>query len=162
MATRPIDRKRPRIGDIIEVCVPQKGFAYAHYINHHREPPGFGALLRILPGIYEARPTKVEDLAAEKELYFVFFPLGAACNRGFVKIVGHVPITAEQQKWPLFRACNENYHTGVKTWFLWDGRNSWKIGDLKPEHYDLSLEQTINLTELENRLESGWMPRDEV
>jgi hypothetical protein len=45
-------RKRPEIGDIIEIKTP-KGLAYAQYT--HRDAL-YGNLLRVLPGLYERQP----------------------------------------------------------------------------------------------------------
>ena len=163
--TKPIllkARKRPRLGDVVEIPVPRKGYAYAQYINYHREPPGYGEMLRVLPGMFKKRPETVMSLVDEKELYFFFFPLGVACHRGYTTIIGNAPIPKRLETWPTLRACNENFETGEKTWYLWDGKKSRCIGSLRPEHHDLSLKETWNLTELERRLAKGWMPRDEI
>jgi hypothetical protein len=152
-------RKRPRLGDIVEVPVPRKGFAYVHYVKEHR---GYGSLLRVLPGLFKKRRTEVAELAEGKELYLVFFPLGVALHRGHLKIVGEGAVPERFGKWPLFRAFNENIDTGVRTWFLWDGQKYLKIGRLPKKYYDLSFPGTLNLTELENRLAQAWLPRDVI
>jgi len=91
-----------------------------------------------------------------------FFPLEAACRRKYVTIVGNVPPPSRFSEWPLFKAYNENYETGERTWYVWDGQNSRRVGKLAPEYYDLPMEECINLTCLEERIVSGWRPRDEV
>jgi len=156
-------RTRPKLGDIVEIPVPGRGFSYAQYVNHHRNPPGLGALLRILPGLFKKRPADVFDLISRDELYYVFFPLGASCHRGYVRIVCNAPIPNHlKDKWPLFKGCNMDPDTGEKTWFLWDGNKSRMIGNLGRKYLNLSIDETVNLAELENRLRSGWLPRDEA
>ena len=92
-----------------------------------------------------------------------FIPLGAACAQDeHVRIVATAPIPERFQQWPKFKAFNENLDTGKRTWFIWDGMRYTKIGDLPAEAADWSFPETINLTALEERLLSGWHPRDEV
>lgn len=86
-----VDRKRPRIGDVIEIETPG-GLAYVQYTYNDKEPPVWGALIRILPGLYPSRPEGFSDLVQGGERFFVFFPLGAACYRGLVKVVAHEEI----------------------------------------------------------------------
>jgi ribosomal protein L34E len=71
-----VTRRRPRIGDVIEIETP-KGLAYAQYTYKHDTPPRYGALLRVLPGLYEARPSDFSDLVQQDERFYVFFPLGS-------------------------------------------------------------------------------------
>jgi hypothetical protein len=42
-------RKRPRIGDVVEISTP-RGLAYAQFTHKHVTPPKFGALIRVAPG----------------------------------------------------------------------------------------------------------------
>jgi hypothetical protein len=70
-------RKRPQIGDVIEIETPA-GLGYAQYTHEHREPPRFGSLLRVLPGIFAERPSDFKPLLVQDERFSIFFPLGAA------------------------------------------------------------------------------------
>ena len=45
-------RKRPRIGDVVEISTP-RGLAYAQFTHKHDAPPKFGALIRVAPGYYD-------------------------------------------------------------------------------------------------------------
>jgi len=157
-------RKRPKLGDVVEVPIPGRGNAYVQYVNHHREPPKLGHLIRVLPGIFEARPDpdSLRKLVTKKERFFAFFPLGAACHQGHTTIVANEPIPLWARDWPLFKAYNENFNTGERTWWLWDGNESKEIGDLPKRYYDLPLEEVIDLKVLEDRIASGWTPRDEA
>jgi hypothetical protein len=153
--------KRPVFGDVVEV-VWRGGRGYAQYINRYRDPPVWGDMIRVLPGIFTSRPTEFDRLVAQKERFFAFFPLGAAVARGLVRIVAHHDVPERCKEWPLLRSYNENIETGRRTWFLWDGkRPAWKIGELKPEHLGLSLKEIIPLPVLRERMKTGWTPADE-
>jgi len=65
---KPEDRVRPKLGDIIEIPLPDKRLAYVHYVKEHREPPGYGSLLRILPGLFDERPADMTALAAQARI----------------------------------------------------------------------------------------------
>lgn len=56
------------IGDIVEIRTP-RGLAYAQYTH---EPPQFGSLIRVLPGLYESRPSDPARLAREQHLWVTF------------------------------------------------------------------------------------------
>jgi hypothetical protein len=152
----------PKLGDIVEIPLPDKRVAYVQYVGHHREPPRFGAMIRVLPGVFDKRPGDFEELAGLQETFVTFFPLGAACRRRYVTIVGTVPPPARFDTWPLFKNYNENFQTGERTWYVWDGHKSRRVDKLTHEYYDLPMEEIINLTCLENRIVRGWSPRDEV
>lgn len=155
-------RKRPRLGDVVEVRIPGEGLAYVQYVNEHRDPPVYGALIRVLPGIFSERPASFTDLARSRERWFAFLPLGAACHRGYVTIVANELIPESAREWPTFKSYNEGIQTGKKTWYLWDGRSRWRSGDLPEEYYDAPMKEVITLKVLEDRIATGWMPRDEV
>lgn len=87
-----VTRVRPKLGDVVEVPLPDGRLAYVQYVKHHKQPPRFGALLRLLPGVYIRRPQAFGNLVREAELYCFFFPLGAACHRRLVTIVANEPI----------------------------------------------------------------------
>jgi hypothetical protein len=95
-------RVRPRIGDIIEIPIPD-AFAYAQFTHRHEDPPKYGALLRILPGLYKVRPDDFSRLVAQTPSFSTFFPLGAACHRGIVRVVAEEPIPAHTLDFPTFR-----------------------------------------------------------
>lgn len=157
-----IKRKRPKIGDIIEIKTP-KGLAYAQYTHKHDKPPKYGALIRVLPGLYKTRPTDFSKLVQEMERFFVFFPLNSAITRGIVTIVAHEEVPERCRDFPIFRDGVKNPQTGrVETWWLWDGEREWKIGKLKPEHYKLPIRAIWNDTLLIKRIIDNWAPEDEV
>lgn len=154
-----ITRKRPRPGDVVEIRT-ERGLAYAQYTHKH---PMYGALLRILPGLFAARPADFADLVSQPERFVVFFPLGAAAARGLVTLVANEPVPERNRPFPLFRSGIQNPATGrVETWWLWDGEHAWKVDELTPEQRDLPLREVWNYTLLVERIVEGWSPRDEL
>lgn len=150
------DRIRPRIADVIEIPTP-KGLAYAHYTHKHEAPPRYGSLLRVFSGFHQERPSEFSAMVLQPPQFMTFFPLGAACNRGIVRIAGSEPVPSHAQAWPVFRNAmmGPNGHI-VSDWWLWDGEKEWKIGKLAKgmEHYPPH--GTINDTILIERIVNGW------
>jgi hypothetical protein len=155
-------RTRPKIGDIVELTTPA-GFAYAQYTYKHMEPPRYGELIRVLPGLYEERPDDLASLARENERFFTFFPLGPACSKGIVEIVGNEDIPENAQGLPLMRVPGAIERDGkVLNWWLWDGKNSRPIGGLDDLSRPLSILRIMSDVTLINRIVSGWSPEDDV
>jgi hypothetical protein len=103
---KPADqRRRPQIGDLIEIETP-RGYAYAQYVHKHREPPRMGSLIRQLPGFYRERPDNFNALVDAEGRFSVFFPLGAALNRGIFRIVASEPV-AMSRGTPLYETWND-------------------------------------------------------
>lgn len=151
-------RKRPRIGDIIEIPTP-RGYAYAQYTH---KVPSYGELLRILPGLYESRPADVASLSRMRERFHVFFPLGIATARGIVSIAGTAEIPEQARAFPTFRMAGGQDRSGrIRNWWLWDGREQRYVGQLTPEQCHLSIAEVWNDTLLIERLASRWSPADE-
>jgi hypothetical protein len=155
--------KRLVLGDVIEIPLSTGRFAYAQYTYNYVKPPGWGKLFRVLPGIFKSRPEDLPELVRQGERFYAFCPLAPAVTQGWVTIVCNEKIPKQCRGLPVFKACNRNFATGKKTWFIWDGkRAAVKVGSLSPEHYDLPLKQVISYGLLLERIESGWSPRDEV
>lgn len=149
--------KKPRIGDVILIPTPE-GVAYAHYTHQH---PRYGALLRVFPEVHAAPLESMDALAGRAPSFSVFFPLGAAVNRGIVSVAGSLPVPPERARFPLFRAAMPNLATGgVAAWWLWDGENEWPAGALTPEQRSLPIRELVNDTLLVERIVSGWRPED--
>jgi hypothetical protein len=52
--------------------------------------------------------------------------------------VANEPIPPAARAWPLFKVFNQE-ENGRRTWWLWDGSKTWKVGTLPPECYDLPM-----------------------
>ena len=94
-------RKRPKLGDVIEIATPQ-GFAYAQYTHRYDKPPRWVSLLRILPGLFESRPTDLSTLVQQRERFFVFFPL---VPRSGVALLRSWPMRRSPRRQGLSRSC---------------------------------------------------------
>ncbi|MHC1724909.1 MAG: hypothetical protein AB9866_02605 [Syntrophobacteraceae bacterium] len=150
--------KRLQIGDVIEIKT-QVGLAYAIY-THKAKP--YGTLLRVFDTLYGQRPGSFNHVVLLKVRFSTFFPLQAALSRGLVEIAGHVKIPPQLQPFPLFRNGTPDPITKkVKTWWLWDGKEEWMIGELTEEQRRLPIEGIINYTMLVDRIESGWTPEND-
>lgn len=143
------------MGDVIEINTP-KGLAYAHYTHKHDAPPKYGALLRVLPGLYRTRPKDFSEIVKLEAQFIVFFPLGAACNRGIVHVVANEPIPDNARLFPIFRNGIANREGRIETWWLWDGEREWKIGQLMPGMEKYPLLEVWNDTLLIERIIEGW------
>lgn len=146
---------KPNIGDIVEIQTP-RGFAYAQYT--HRSPR-MGDLIRVLPGVYEQRPSSFDDIVASKERYFVFYPLGAALTQKLVTPVGEAEVPEEIQKFPLMRMAGLPDREGkVRDWWLFDGKQERPAGELTPELVHLSIAEVWGHPLLVDRITEDWSP----
>ena len=159
-------RKRPRIGDVIEIPTP-KGLAYAHYTHKHDEPPRYGALIRVLPGIFPKRPADFVALVLQPPVFSTFFPLGAACNRKIFSVVAAEDIPRHTRDLPTFRNCSwyrdrdGQLHVSSCHW-LWDGHRQWRVESLSAEQLREYPPRTIpNDILLIERIISGWKHQDD-
>jgi hypothetical protein len=143
--------KRPKVGDIIEIPLPENGTGYAQYTHKHKQ---YGALLRV----FQVRE-KVDDIAEltnASHQFTTFFPLGAAVNRKIVSIAGNLPVRDEFKTFPTFRVGVANQSGVVEAWWLWGGENEERIGRLSPEQMEYPIRGVINDTLLIERIWSGW------
>lgn len=148
-----------RIGDIVEIPT-NKGLSYAQYVLKKEK---WGALLRILPSFFDARPNDFSKIVHEKECFVTFFPLQAAISREIFEVVGNAEIPAHALTFPLFRAAGFIDREGkVLDWWLWDGEREWRVEKLSEEQRNLPIRAVWNDTLLIERIEEGWKPSDRV
>ena len=151
---------RAVLGDIVEIPV-KHGFGYAQYINRHRAFPVYGELVRVFKGVFNSRPEDFSRLVRTREQFQTFYPVGSAVHQGLVTIVAHEEIPERCRPFPVFKAYNENYDTGKRTWFLWDGKTFQRIERLSREQRRYPLQQIISHPILVERIEDGWTSADE-
>jgi hypothetical protein len=136
------------------------GLGYAQYT--HRDPL-YGELIRVLPGVFAARPASFEDLVRQRERFHAFFPAQLAASRGLVRIVSNQPVPPEAERFPLMRSRGVVEPSGrVSAWWLRDGERAWRIGDLGDEHKKLSIAEILTDVALAERIATGWQPSDEA
>jgi hypothetical protein len=148
---------------VIEIPTPD-GLAYAQFTHKHETPPRFGALLRVLPGLFPQRPLDFSELVSKSPVFTTFFPLGAACNRGIVHIVASEPIPPHSAAFPIFRNSHRD-RTGKRAgpWFLWDGQREWKSESLSEDQLrDYPPLGVWNDTLLVERIVAGWRHEHDV
>lgn len=149
------NRKRPKIGDVIEIRTP-KGLAYAQFTHKHDAPPKYGALIRVFSKLHKKRPSDFSDIIESEPQFLTFFPLGSACNNGIVEIVSNQEIPPKAKIFPTFRAGAVNQQGHIETWWLWDGDKEWKVGKLKPGMEKYPIRGVWNDTLLIQRIVEGW------
>jgi hypothetical protein len=143
--------KRPKIGDIIEISLPENGFGYAQFTPKHKM---YGALLRVFH--QKEKVFELSKLDNTELLFTTLFPLGAAVNRGIVSIVGNLPIREVFQKFPVFRCGVSNQQGEIDVWWLWDGGNEKRVGQLSTKLMKYPVRCIINDTLLVERICLGW------
>lgn len=142
-----------KIGDIIEIKT-QKGFAYAQYTHKHEQ---YGALIRVFGNLYGTRPHELQEFIEGHPSFLCFFPLGPAVHRGMVSIIDNAGVPLAAQIFPVFRAGVIDPSTGkVGVWWLWDGENEWRAGQLTAEQRKFPMRGIWNYHLLIERIESGW------
>ena len=80
--------KRAKPGDIFEINT-NKGKAYLHYIYND---PHNGDFIRVLPGLYNEKPSNIKELIYEKERSIINFPIKVAYSRKLVEYVDSVSL----------------------------------------------------------------------
>ena len=162
------------IGDVVEITTPN-GFAYAQLTHDH---PEHGAVLRILPGLYESRPADLAALVRQRERYVTRYALHYALRLILMDdefdeapklaIVNEMfPVPERNRRFPLFRSPKApDPVTGeISSWFLWDGRGhtmAREIEQLTAEHLDLPLGVIPDHRQFIEQIVSGWSPRDDT
>ncbi len=144
-----------RTGDVFEVST-NRGLAYAQCTHRH---PTYGHLIRVLPGLFDARPDDLAVLARGPARFCTFFPLQAAVNQKIVTVVSYEPVPVEAQEFPLFRSGVVNPATRrVDVWWLWDGEHEWRVGRLSAAQRRLPIRGVWNDTLLVERILADWTP----
>jgi hypothetical protein len=154
--------KLPQIGDIVEI-VTSTGLAYAQYTHEHSKPPGYGSLLRVLPGVYPERPAKLSELCEKKEQFTMFFPLHVKLKQqgGVFKIIANEVIPEWAKPFPVFRRGLPDRAGKVHEWWLWDGEKGWKVGKLtREELHSYPYLGVANQAALIQMIENGWTSWD--
>lgn len=152
--------KRVKFGDVIEI-VTSKGYAYAQYT--HKDSM-MGALLRIFKGIYEKKPSNIEQVLNNEIQFSTFFPLQAAVNRKIVEIIANCEIRDDLIAFPIMRVMGLTDPSTKKaiSWGLRDGDSTFKrVRTLTEEEKKLPIEETCNDTMLISRIESEWTPEQD-
>lgn len=148
-------RLQARPGAVIEIATAA-GLAYAQHVLTHETN---GELLRVLPGIYNDRPTDMAELVAQDESFWCFYPLHAAIREGLVRVAGEAEVPREKRN-PTFRYGIPHPDTGqVETWWIIEGENRRPVDELTAEEQALPRKPGIwNHEALLAGIVEGWSP----
>jgi hypothetical protein len=120
-----------------------------------------GQLVRVLPGLYHARPTDFTQLARQRELYFIFYTLQYALRAGQTEIVSNQPVPDWALSVPLMR------HEGGAGWRIVSAlepltvqflQSTAVVRKLTPEQRKLSIRVLRSHPAMVTELARGWTP----
>jgi hypothetical protein len=146
--------KKAVIGKVFEIRTG-KGLAYFQ-CTHHDET--MGPLIRVLPGVYEARPANLPELVSGPHQFVTFYPVRHAEAGGELTVVRECPIPDFASQFPLMRLQSlPNQATGeAGQWWLHDGMREWKIGKLPDDLKALPERMIMSAQSLMARIDQGW------
>lgn len=157
-------KRKAAIGDILEIKTPS-GLAYIQYTHEH---PDMGALVRILPGLFERRPKDFTDIARQRELYSTFYTLRYALPKGETEVVSHQPVPDWTKSYPMMRHSDGADATGKShSWSILRADMPLTVENLKKapkykvltsELEKLSIDGLWSHPLLVKRLAQGWTP----
>lgn len=146
-----------KLGDIVEIPLSNGRKAYGQYVFWDKN---MGPLLQIFDLIVVSNHTiDLEEIENAKPLFPpVITGLFAAVKSGLWKVVGNLPIRGFE--YPGFISTFYDDKTGkARTWFLWNGSESIRLGDRLPEKYK-NMEYLVIWSpfDVADRIETGEYP----
>ena len=158
--------RRLKLGDVYKVSVAQ-GHAYLQYVFEHKDPPVWGSVVRVLPGIFETDPPDLGELVGQLELFLTFVTLRPAIKQNEVMFVGTYPLSERFAKCPLFKAAikwksRPDKSTYPIEWALWNVKGKTPETPLSREHWSLPTLCLINIPQLQLQIQTGWRPADDI
>ncbi len=148
-------RKRPRIGDIIEIPLSHGRKAYAQYVFYDKR---MGPLIQVFDLIADA-DIEIYQLRNAGPLFPpVITGLFAAVRQGMWKVVGRMRV--DDFHYPGFVSTVYDAKTGkTGTWFLWDGERYHQLGaELPNEYQGLEFLVVWDPHDIVERIETGEYP----
>ena len=143
-----------QIGDLFEISTP-KGYAYFQYV--YQKDADSVEMIKVLPGLFAVRPnfSELDILVSGKELFFIFFPVGAALRKKLISKVDH---------FSTYEFSPPKY---MRSGYFIKDKFSWKLVDIEtlkrtpievltPEIINLSPFECWNDTMLIEKLTEGW------
>jgi hypothetical protein len=156
--------KKASIGDIVEIRTPA-GLAYVQYTH---DGGTNGDLVRVLPGLYENRPSDFAQLARQKELYFIFYIMSYALRTGLAEIVSNQPVPEWAKGHPMMRhaAAFDDFGRTIR-WRIISAASPLTVQELQrtpllahltPEQERLSVLEIWPHAAMVRELARGWTP----
>lgn len=152
-------RKRAKVGDVVSFGT-SKGVAYLHWVS---TDPEYGALVRVLPGVFAEEPSHPLSLAEGPHRFFTFFPVGAAVTEGLCTVIGAQKLPRGLDVPPRMRRAGARLRDGrVLTWLVDEPGGRERLTEqLTDDEALLSIRSIWNAEMLEQRILSDWKPEDE-
>ncbi len=157
-------KTKASVGDIVEIKTPV-GLAYVQYTHAGGTS---GELVRVLPGLYENRPSDLAQLARQKELYFVFYILNYGLRAGQAEIVSNQPVPEWAKPHPIMRHSAATDETGKTIrWRIISAASRLTLEELRrtpllfqltPEQEKLSIHEIWPHAAMVKQLARGWTP----
>lgn len=157
-------KRKTQTGDIFEINTPV-GFAYVQYTH---DAGSMGQLVRVLPGIFDARPPDFSTIVTQRELYFVFYTLNYALHDQQIEWVSNQPVPKWAQAYPLMRWCGARDANGKPiAWKIFNAGSKLTpqehqrtplIHNLTPEQQRLSIHELWPHPVMVRELARGWTP----
>ncbi len=124
-------RIRLRVGDILQIPLPDGRRAYGQYVYHDDK---MGPLLQVFD-LITTETAQVAQLEGAGHLFPpVITGLRAAVRTGLWTIIGHTDV--KDFVYPNFVSTFYDERTGrARLWFLWNGERSTQIGYELPSEY---------------------------
>jgi hypothetical protein len=156
--------KKASIGDIVEIST-SAGLAYVQYTH---DGGTNGELVRVLPGLYENRPSDLASLARQKELYFVFYIMNYALRTALAEVVCRQPVPEWAKAYPMMRhaAAFDDFRR-VTRWRIISSASRLTpqelirtplLAQLTPEQNKLSIREIWPHAAMVRKLARGWTP----
>lgn len=147
-----------KFGDIFEIQTA-KGLAYCQYTHHHEIDT---YMIKMMTGFFEARPTDISQVISDEIRFATFYLLNIAVKRKGVTFVGNLPVRAIHQDFPTFRSPVILPGGGkVKTWWLSNATEEWKVSSLTPAQFKLPLSGLPSHPLLVEYIENEWRPEND-
>jgi len=157
-------KAQARFGDVGEVKTP-RGFGYFQMTHETKD---MGQLIRVLPGLYPARPSALCHLVGQRQLYYVFFPFTLALRSKLIEVVTNCPIPELARDFPIMRKEAGSDRSGeVRHWIIGHGLKLYTLEDMQAalicktltkEQKKISIAEIWGLPALIKNIARGWTP----
>ena len=159
------------IGSIFEIKTA-RGWNYIQYAH----PSEIGIpLVGVIQEERSSPASSALEIRGFSYRYFVFYQFAEAIKRGDIRFIGVEQIPEEWQEFPILRSPGPTDSNGkIPFWFIYNVpvtfnykrlQNTdvrFKVSQLTEDQKQLSTTTIISHKTLIERLESGWLPKDEI
>lgn len=147
--------RRLPIGEVLEFPVMNR-LAYLHLIDYDSS---YGIdYLRLLPGLYEHRPTDLEFLVDQRELCFVQFPTAHIVRKKMMFRIGNV--SRDSFRAPQYMRVPFSVPGGIAGWHIVNTRTLYNqfVERLSEEQRTFSTYSIPTMSDLADIVANGYTP----